>query len=78
MRLFELFTGFAPGEKIAHFEVITFIAERLRVAGRQLSLGIGVKEYRIIGDCKNTGQFVGNHDGRGAQAVALLEYQVVE
>ena len=54
------------------------VSQFLRVARGQLRLGVGVQEHRVVTDREDTGKLVGDHDDRRTEAVAQLQYKVVE
>ena len=65
-------------QEVADFKVRVMIPELFGIACGKLCLGYRIEEDRIIADCKNARELVGNHDNRCAEAVAQLQDQVVE
>src|SRR5689334_6377906 len=68
----------AAGQEAADLGVATLVQERGRVSRRGDRPGLVVEEHGVRRDGEDTGQLVGDHHHRGAQAVAQLEDEVVE
>ena len=58
--------------------VLTLGEEPLGVAQGNLRFGFRIEKHAVVADRKNARQLVGDHDDRGAEAVAQLEDQIVQ
>src|SRR5215813_12256993 len=65
-------------EKLLNLRVLTFGEEPLGVAQGNLRFGFRIEKYAVVANRKNARQLVGDHDDRGAEAVAQLEDQIVQ
>src|SRR5208337_179091 len=67
----------ASSEKLLHSRVWTFGEEPPGVQG-DLRLGLGIEEDAVVADGEDARQLMGDHDDRGAEAVAQLENKIIQ